>query len=234
MVSLLGERILGFKIGHEIKDNLHSNIFFNAKLLDYINNNLVVVDRATAEEDLRYKQLVVYILIRSGELYASYRRTSKTGESRLKNNYSIGFGGHVSSEDGQQTALWDFPRPIGDVSLDRDRPSGEPRLISILSNAMWRELMEEIKINPKHVENTELIQFINDDTTDVGQVHFGIIWLIDLNKPQIKLKGERGIGELEFLSINDMSKYIDRYERWSRFLIHHLIDSDGIINRRND
>ncbi len=62
-----------------------------------LEENFVHIPRSKAEEDTNYKQLVVYFTVRDREQYLSYWR--KNGDKRLLNRYTMGFGGHVNTED---------------------------------------------------------------------------------------------------------------------------------------
>ncbi len=179
--------------------------FYDRRLWDEILSNLTAVPRDRAENDPSYKQLVVYIIIKSGRGYLSYRRTPRTTESRLRLKNSIGIGGHVNTEDGMQTNLFDGGAREG-----------------FIEDAMRRELNEEVKLSSPIISGPEMLCFINDDSTDVGRVHFGVCWIVQIERPEVCLKGEKGIGSLEFLGLSELEKDIGSYENWSRIMIEYL------------
>src|ERR1051326_4238122 len=112
-------------------------------------SRLVYLNRSEAEQDRRYKQLIPYVLLICDDRILRYRRGKGGQETRLHGLYSVGIGGHISEEDH------------GLFSQHRGYHDG-----------MRRELMEEVAIeNEKDVA----VAVINDDSTDVGYVHFGVV-----------------------------------------------------------
>lgn len=223
----MGERILCFQVNGSLIKYRNKNIFYDSILWNNILDNLVIIDRDDAEEDTRYKQLIVYIIIKSGDLYASYLRTPNTGETRLKEKHSIGFGGHISLQDWNQMTI------SNQILLNLENPQTDIldftsiHQKSFMLQAMWRELDEEVNIKSILRKDPRLVYFINDDSTDVGKVHFGIVWIVDILNPDLRLKGEKGIGRLEFHPINVLVEHFDNYERWSQFVIRRLAIQQG-------
>ena len=66
-------------------------------LLDPGNNHFM--ERDTAEQDVRYKQLIPYVVLRWGETVFRYVRGQRSSESRLRAMRSIGLGGHIEPAD---------------------------------------------------------------------------------------------------------------------------------------
>jgi predicted NUDIX family phosphoesterase len=83
---------------------------------------------------------------------------------------------------------------------------------------MRRELKEEVAI----VEvNGPAVAAINDDSTEVGQVHFGVVHVVRV--PDENVAGRCiGIAGPEFIPIVDAVKDPSGYESWSRFCLEHL------------
>lgn len=174
---------------------------YDESLWRRILDNLQILPRADAENDFHFKQLIVYSIIKSGDLYLTYRRTSKTGEERLKGKYSLGIGGHVKAEE-QLTYFG-----------ARD---------SFILQAVWREIKEEISIKSRMLKRPEIICFINDDSDDVGKVHFGTAWLVEIEEPHVSMQGSRGIGEVKFHDMFYLRSKKRYFERWSQLLIDFL------------
>jgi len=62
---------------------------------------------------------------------------------------------------------------------------------------------------------------INDDSTEVGQVHFGVVHIMQVANE--KIAGRRsGIVGPEFIPIADAVKNAASYESWSRFCLEKL------------
>ena len=157
--------------------------------------NLRYRNRSDAEQDQRYKQLIPYVLIFCNGRILRYRRGKGGQETRLHGLYSVGIGGHISEEDH------------GMFSNDRGYQDG-----------MRRELMEEVEIN--EVKDAA-VAVINDDSTEVGTVHFGVVHVVYV--PDQTVAGRRsGIVGPEFIPIDEAVKEASGYESWSRFCLEHL------------
>ncbi|MGA2558022.1 MAG: phosphoesterase [Verrucomicrobiota bacterium] len=157
--------------------------------------HLLYLNRSDAEQDKRYKQLIPYVLLVCNDKILRYRRGKGGQETRLHGLYSVGIGGHISEEDH------------GLFSNDRGYQDG-----------MRRELMEEVSIDAGHVP---AVAAINDDSTDVGCVHFGVVHLMRL--PAENIPGRcTGIVGPEFIPISGAVNDPSGYESWSRFCLQHL------------
>jgi predicted NUDIX family phosphoesterase len=157
--------------------------------------NLLYLNRSDAEQDKRYKQLIPYVLLFCNGRILRYRRGKGGQESRLHGLYSVGIGGHISEEDH------------GLFASDRGYRDG-----------MRRELREEIAVD---VAQETVVAVINDDSTEVGAVHFGVVHVARV--PNDDIAGYRsGIFGPEFISIHEATKDTSRYESWSRFCLEHL------------
>ncbi len=164
-------------------------------------SNVAYLNRSAAEQDKRYKQLICYALLIHGDRILRYRRGKGGEETRLHGLFSVGIGGHISEEDH------------GLFSKDRYR------------DGMKRELMEEVGLD---AGNEPAMAMINDDSTEVGQVHFGIVHV--LRVPDESVAGRRsGIVGPEFIPMADAVKELSGYESWSRLCLEHL---DGLIKAR--
>jgi predicted NUDIX family phosphoesterase len=162
------------------------------------NSQLVYRNRSDAEQNKRFKQLIPYVLLICHDRILRYRRGKGGQETRLHGLYSVGIGGHISEEDHQLPGL--FPR-------DRGYQEG-----------MRRELMEEVAIDAAH---EPAVAVINDDSTEVGQVHFGVVHILRLSDETVA--GRRsGIVGPEFIPIADAVKDPSGYESWSRLCLEHL------------
>jgi predicted NUDIX family phosphoesterase len=206
------EQILCFK--REIL-RAHPNpekTFYDASLWHQILAHLESRPRSVVEHDYNYKQLVVYVLLNHHQVFLSYQRTPKTDEARLKAKYSIGIGGHVNIQDTGQLSLFG---------------TDDARWNDFLLQAVWREVNEEVQIQGTILQAPRLICFINDDANDVGQVHFGVVWLVKLAEPNVTTRGERGIGKLSLRDLASLSSMRDRLESWSQLLVDYLRREDA-------
>ena len=118
-----------------------------------------------------------------------YRRVAG-GEKRLSSRRSIGIGGHVSSDDGD--------------------------LAGAYRRGLERELAEEVELQGGHAERC--IGLINDDRTPVGQVHLGIVHLLDLDTPEVRCR-EAALAGVGFAPPGELRRDIEAFETWSQFLL---------------
>jgi len=172
-------------------------------------SKLVYLNRSEAEQDKRYKQLIPYVLLIHNDKILRYRRGKGGQETRLHGLYSVGVGGHISEEDNQLPGLFSS---------------------NLYQEGMRRELMEEVAI--KEVKAAS-VAVINDDSTEVGQVHFGVVHVVRVTDENVA-GGRDGIVSPEFIPIADAVKDAAGYESWSRFCLEHLdvllaVSSHGVV-----
>jgi len=199
------EQILCFK--SEILRAYPAKTFYDESLWNQILAQLEPKARSVAEHDYNTKQLIVYILINHGETFLSYQRTPKTTETRLKALYSIGIGGHVNVDDRLQPSLFG---------------SKEAAWKDFVLQAVRREVSEEVQIEAGNAREPRLICFVNDDSNDVGKVHFGVVFVMKLGEPSVAIRGERGIGKLSFRTLPELIAMRDSMETWSQLLVDFL------------
>jgi predicted NUDIX family phosphoesterase len=157
--------------------------------------NVLYLNRTEAEQDKRYKQLIPYALVICNDKILRYRRGRGGQENRLHGLYSVGVGGHISEEDHGL-----FSNGLG------------------YHDAMRRELMEEVAIE---VVKEAAVAVINDDSTDVGWVHLGVVHVVLVADETVA--GRRsGIVGPEFIPMSEAVKDPSAYESWSRFCLEHL------------
>jgi predicted NUDIX family phosphoesterase len=150
--------------------------------------------RYEVETDPEFKQLIPYIVLKSGELVFHYRRGSAGTEKRLEALRSIGIGGHIS---------------------EADAAGG----IDPYQTGMLRELTEEVALGCGFRERC--IGFINDDRTAVGSVHLGVVHVFDLEAPAVRSR-EEALAEAGFAAWNELLRSADQFESWSQFVLEHL------------
>jgi predicted NUDIX family phosphoesterase len=164
-------------------------------LLDPQNN--LFLPRAAAEEDPGHKQLIPYLVIRHGDRVLCYTRGKSGGEARLHARRSIGIGGHINDGD-----------------------SGEEHFNeAAYRRAVERELHEELDIPGGYRQRVAAL--LNDDATEVGRVHLGIVHVVDVDSPDIRPR-EEAIGDPEFLGAVELGPLRDRLESWSQICLGGL------------
>jgi len=155
--------------------------------------------RDDVESDPNYKQIIPYVILRYKNSLFSYRRGKLLQENRLFGQYSIGIGGHITIKDTN----W---------------------FSETYQEGMERELKEEVHIDSPYSE--VIAGVLNDDRNDVGKVHFGLVYIFNLDRPKVKSK-EKSINEAQFLPLSKIKKNLEKYENWSQICfqqIENMID----------
>jgi predicted NUDIX family phosphoesterase len=147
--------------------------------------------RGLAEEDPSFKQLIPYVVLRCGSLLFHYTRGGKGTETRLRALRSIGIGGHISAEE--------------------DAAASDPYRAGML-----RELREEIDVQTTFRES--MFGLINDDSMPVGQVHLGVVHLLELAEPNVAPK-EDAIALPAFATLAELQAAAGEFETWSQFVM---------------
>ena len=154
--------------------------------------------RDAVEEDPSFKQLIPYCIFRhQGEIFF-YERGKQQGEGRLHNKRSIGIGGHISSTDAETEN-------------------------EVYREAMFREIAEEVFVESAYEETC--LGLINDDETEVGRVHLGIVHVFDLEAPKVRPR-ESSIIQTGFAKPSQLVRERDRFETWSQICLDHLISCE--------
>ena len=152
------------------------------------------------ETDPSFKQLIPYVICRyqleDGPLQLfNYTRGKGQGEARLRSKVSIGIGGHISDcdhrEDTNETYL----------------------------EGMRRELEEEVVIDTSYREH--VAGLINDDQTDVGRVHLGVVHIFDVESPDVRPR-ETEILEAGFRDATALFEIRNSMESWSSICMEAL------------
>ena len=165
-------------------------------LLDPANN--FFLDREDAEDDPGHKQLIPYCIFTCGGKVLRYVRGGSSGEKRLASQASIGIGGHINASDFTSDHL-------GRETYD---------------NGVSREIAEELKINGSFTHR--IAALLNDDTNEVGQVHLGVVHIVELENDDVA-PNEAAIESLEFVSPEALAAD-EALETWSRICADSLPD----------
>ena len=117
------------------------------------------------------------------------------GESRLHQKRSIGIGGHIAAEDKGQHSN------------------------GIYREGMLRELHEEVVLQTAFSE--QCVGLINDDSTEVGSVHLGIVHRLDVAEPNVR-SNESDLIESGFMPLVELCNYRGQMESWSAISLDAL------------
>lgn len=157
------------------------------------------MEKGLAEVDPNFKQLIPYHAIRcaNGNIFV-YQRSSDNAsyaEQRLQGKYSIGVGGHIDHLDG----------------------------VNILA-AAGREIGEEIEYEGE-ITGARFIGGINEDDNEVGSVHFGLFFLVDISSNIVRPK-DKEIAWGEAMPVNEIVQLFNQdgvnVEGWSKIVLPHV------------
>ena len=150
--------------------------------------------RGDMEENPNYKQLIGYVLLKditTGEVLV-YKRLVGGGEARLHGKASVGIGGHMNEVEGKT-------------------------IFEMLKINAARELNEEVGVSEEDtLNNLHFIGLINDDKTEVGQVHIGVVYECKVDKQLVEVKEDDTL-VIKWMT-GEEAKAEENYETWSEFL----------------
>jgi predicted NUDIX family phosphoesterase len=189
-------------IRRSLFDQLGSFQGLNFEPAKYLNmllsrGNNFFFPRAQAENDPTYKQIIPYVLLAFKNKVLYYVRGKKAGEQRLVAKGSIGIGGHMNETDESLFALDEQAYRVG----------------------VEREVNEEIKIDTQFEDR--IVALLNDDATEVGRVHLGVVHVFKLAEPKVE-KREAMITNLAFLTKDELVARRESLESWSQICVDSL------------
>lgn len=147
--------------------------------------------RSEMEHDPSMKQIIPYLIVRHDSHVFTFERSRAGGESRLHGKYSLGVGGHINREDVEGAA-------------------------DIVDAGLRRELLEELVIRGNW--RVRLVGVLNDDTTGVGQVHFGMVHVVDVETPNVAVRESKTLSG-RLLSTSELRAIRDHMETWSQLIL---------------
>ncbi len=152
--------------------------------------------RSEVENDPSFQQIIPYVVFRHGGRYFLTHRLRASSEKRLRKQYSLGVGGHINA---------------GDLA------GGDP-----IFDGLKREWEEEVVYDGKF--EARLLGLLNEDSSPVSKVHLGVVFLVDGDSPNIKIR-ETDKLEGELLTLDEMRMYYLAMESWSQIVYDKLTTS---------
>lgn len=145
--------------------------------------------RDRAEHDFTRKQLIPYAIVKNslGEILVYTRHGS---EKRLSGMFSAGIGGHLNEKDKGST------------------------LHECLISGLKREFEEEVGFRLEN-DRITLCGIINEDQSEVGLCHIGVVFLVSVNNEQLVFSTE--ICNPQWNAFENID--LDKFELWSRLAI---------------
>lgn len=157
--------------------------------------------RSEMEQDPGFKQLIPYVVFAhrdpAGQVSLfQYTRGGGQGEGRLHRKRSIGIGGHISTCD-----------------------NGSGCAAGSYEEGLRRELAEEVDIRTPCRERC--VGLINDDQTEVGRVHLGVVHLFEVERPDVEPR-ENDLVDAGFRPLEELWADYERLESWSQICLQAL------------
>ncbi|TAH39242.1 MAG: hypothetical protein EYC70_00205 [Planctomycetota bacterium] len=155
-------------------------------------------ERRYAETHPEFKQIIPYVIVRRGRELLCLTRLQTQSEKRLHGRRSIGVGGHINP-------------------CDAPAQPGE----DLFRNACVRELREELELPPGALPLTPL-GLLNDDSTDVGAVHVGLVYRLDAEDLPVAIRETSAMtGRFEPLHALEAAAAAadSAFESWSALLL---------------
>lgn len=149
--------------------------------------------RAIMEHDPQYKQIIPYLIFEHEGKFFLMQRKKDASEQRLQNKYTLGIGGHMRLEDLQAGS-------------------------DLLS---WAKREFEEEVSYQGTFQMAPLGILNDDSTEVGAVHLGIVLLLVGNSDAISVKSELESGTL--VSLPDCLDYVPYMETWSQIAFMSIL-----------
>ncbi len=168
----------------------------------FIPGNNFFTPRSPAETNPALKQIIPYAVFRHAGRLLHYTRGGKSGEQRLVAKSSIGIGGHINDSD------------LATASFDE----------AAYLNAVQREIREELHLEGGFTHRP--VALINDDSTEVGRVHLGIVHIVDLESDSVRA-GEAAIASLGFAPRHELLQRRESFETWSQIVLEGLDELDS-------
>ncbi len=165
-----------------------------ARYVRRIREKCFFMERRYAELDSSFKQVIPYCIVSTpGQKFMQVERLKAQGESRLHGKLSVGIGGHINPVDHDGDALTEGCR---------------------------RELQEELSFSGPY--DAEAVGIINDESQDVGSVHFGVVFHARFEDEKVSI-GETDHARGALLTRDELlarfDKEPERYESWSSLIL---------------
>jgi len=150
--------------------------------------------RDEVEEDESYQQIIPFLVFRCRGRYFLTRRLRASTERRLRQQYSIGLGGHINASDAS---------------------AGDP-----VEEGIRREWDEEVDYRGQFTRR--LVGLINDDSSPVSRVHLALVYIVEGDSPEILIRETHKLSG-ELLTPHELRLHYLAMESWSQIAYDHLI-----------
>ena len=124
----------------------------------------------------------------------------------MHGKYSLGIGGHIN---------------------DSERCADEQ---NILHAGLERELAEEVQLLGRR-RSLDLVGLISDDSTAVGRVHLGLVYLLETDTPENAVQ-EPELMTAEWAPVELLRQRFPQMETWSQLVFEHVVAPTGVQQNR--
>lgn len=171
-----------------------------------LRSDLTVLERMSAEQDARWKQIITYIIVSRGQSILAFRRgIFNRVEDNLRGAECIGFGGHVMATDANLFSSSDYG--IGESAV--------------------RELREELSlperdVNRLHAGGLSIVGLLNEDSSPAGRRHMALVMNYEVSDDpawETPQRGEKSITQLRWIDTERAAFRIHDFEYWSQLCL---------------
>ena len=180
---------------------------FTYEQTSFINREIVDAKRAEKPTyfsiGVMFPQLLPYVVVKSGNEVLIYNR--KGSEDRLHGMVSLGVGGHIDIED---------------ATIGCDEEEIQMDVAATIVGSCERELEEEAGLLLSQIPELYFNHALLSSDDEVGQVHIGLIAVIDVPKEHV-VPGKE-LRNARWVPISELHAMIGECENWSQILINNL------------
>lgn len=173
---------------------------FSSVFINNIQGSVVYSFRRDCEKNPNYKQIIPYCLLCCDGKFFVMHRKDAGGEKRLHGRSSLGVGGHMN--------------PIPEIASVK----------TLIAENIIREITEEVAITDVAGKETrfdfpKLVGLLNDDDNEVGAVHLGVFFILNLPADGTIVK-VRETDQLagKFMSLPEIQD-LPNLEPWSEIIV---------------
>lgn len=164
--------------------------------------------RDKVETDPNWRQIIPYALIAHKESVLLLKRLSAGNEARLHDRYTLGIGGHINPKASEQ---YSSARTVVEAGL-------------------IAELREELFIGGFQ---TELIGMIHESSSEVSQVHTGLVFIVTTHE-EVRVRETHKL-EGGFVGWHDVMLRFEKLEGWSQAVAQAFLEeTEEVIDIPDD
>lgn len=169
---------------------------------EIISDNAIWMRRGDVENDPAIKQIIPYTLVIHNSDILAYKRLSGSGEQRLVDLHSLGFGGHISK-------LLQYE----DFTMDH-----------IIGDSIARELDEELGLGDYSGPFIKGILYAGRSKKLVDQVHIGLVNIVSANRSVQRSNEKDVLTDPTLVNLWSLRQYWKgkKFETWSNMVIMWL------------